>query len=597
MNMKKTLIYTASLLAVLSSSSALAQSGPLYGCTADFEQPTEQKATIVYFGNGVGNTPKDAYLSTAYLEELYKPMLEGLGSDPGTFIFLTAYNPTEGTLEDVKEVVEQRVRLGDIGTYVSFSQISDLVRSGLERTQIIARVAAMLGGRVSKIIGDRLIDSIITPDLLDFIAKQQEEFHVRILRAIADNQLSAVERRHVRLYTRDLRLGRRVFVVAHSQGNLFANIALAETAKSRPNDARSLAMVGVATPAAPGTQFRGHQTEAYYRTAHDDVVIKGMRLLGPVLDSNIDNDLGVDAATKATATATATAAMFLGVPVVSTAATLLAVAPVRDFRSETNHSFISDYMADGLPSRKDIDLEMKRLAAAVPFPTPTPTPESEVIENAIRLDLTDDTYRVVDSLYGQWYFSPRWRLSFPYVGVKYPYLSISAKRFGATGEREATGGSLFAAHSQSLINITRGFRQVRGVGDVYTLGCNSVSPGSYNFGVSTFEDPFSSPTLCADPEEFENGYKNKDAYGRNPGNESEPPPVCRDPDSARIILTANLKLTLGDGTIVSKPVKLEASTSSDGSPIDVSLRDVFTVQVTEKVDPITQKRFAAYSVK
>ena len=581
MNMKKTLIYTANLLAVLSSSSALAQSGPLYGCTADFEQPTEQKATIVYFGNGVGNTPKDAYLSTAYLEELYKPMLEGLGSDPGTFIFLTAYNPTEGALEDVKEVVEQRVRLGDIGTYVSFSQISGLVRSKLERTQIIARVAAMLGGLVSKIIGDRLIDSIITPDLLDFVAKQQEEFHVRILRAIADNQLSAAERRHVRLYTRDLRLGRRVFVVAHSQGNLFANIALAETAKSRPNEASSLVMVGVATPAAPGTQFRGHQTEAYYRTAHDDVVIKGMRLLGPVLDSNIDNDLSVlDSNTKSVAT-------FLDVPIV---AEVVDAVAVRDTRSNSNHSFIQDYMADGLPSRKDIDSEMKRLAAAVPFPTPTPTPESEVIENAIRLDLTDDTYSLVDSLYGQWYFSPRWRSSFPYVGVRYPYLSIT--REVPDG---ADLGTLFAAHSQPLINITRGFRSVQGVGDAYALGCNSVSPGSYNFGAYTFENPFSDSVLCAAPEEFENGYKN--GYGRNPGDEQNPPPVCRDPDSARIIVTANLKLTLGDGTIVSKPVKLEVSTDSGGGPNSVYLSGIFTVQVTEKVDPITQKRFAAYSVK
>ena len=131
MNMKKTLIYTLSLLTALSSSSALAQSGPLYGCTADFAQPTEQKATIVYFGNGVGNSPKDAYLSTAYVEKLYKPMLESLGpdlgSDPGTFIFLTAYNPTEGTLEDVKEVANQRARLGDIGTYVSFYQLNRLV--------------------------------------------------------------------------------------------------------------------------------------------------------------------------------------------------------------------------------------------------------------------------------------------------------------------------------------------------------------------------------------------------------------------------------------------------------------------------------------
>ena len=581
MNMKKTSIYTASLLAVLSSSSALAQSGPLYGCTADFAQPTEQKATIVYFGNGVGNTLKDAYLSTAYLEELYKPMLEGLGSDPGTFIFLTAYNPTEGTLEDLKEVADQRARLGDIGTYVSFFQLSSLVRANLERTQILARVVAGLGGPVSKIIGDRLIDSIITPDLLDFVAKQQEEFYDRTLRAnlraIAENnQLSAVERRHVRLYTRDLRLGRRVFVVAHSQGNLFANIVLPETAKNRPNEASSLAMVGVATPAAPGTQFRGHQTEAYYRTAHDDAVINGLRLLGPVLDSNIDNDLSVlDSNTKPVEKAVAT---FLGVPIV---AEVVDAVAVRDTRSDSNHSFIQDYMADGLPSRKDIDSEMKRLAAAVPFPTPTPEPKSNTISDAIQASLTDVTYG-------------------------------GAFAVDLTVSNSVPPG----APSGNISMILPSGRFGIGVGPNYFLGCLDVRPGTYEIGVATY-DPieFNSDRPKCVERALYNQYRG--LYYIDPG------PAWDFCDTLDLMtprtLTANLKLTLGDGTKLSKPVKLNvsyrvgASYSAEtiesmvlrgdkfpGSVINVIHPDrktLFTVQVTENVDPTTQERLAAYSVK
>ena len=139
-----------------------------------------------------------------------------------------------------------------------------------------------------------------------------------------------------------------MFVIAHSQGNLFTNASLAAAARVRPDEADSLAMIGVATPASLSSQFKGRQSHVFYRTAHDDAVIDSLRLTENVAPSNIENDLitGFDFA-----------------------------------RSFTNHEFISDYMFPGLPSEEDITLELKRLFVTVPFPT-------REEENAIRASLT-----------------------------------------------------------------------------------------------------------------------------------------------------------------------------------------------------------------
>ena len=179
--------------------------------------------------------------------------------------------------------------------------------------------------------------------LYDFAADEIVKAKAKALKSIPADQSN-----HVTYYSADLLAGKRVFVVAHSQGNLFANAALKEAAIAVPDDASSLAMVGVATPAA--RQFR----DSFYRTAHDDRVIDSLRITENVLPSNIDNRLDDDR------------------------------------RSSSNHWFLSDYMADGLPSRKDIDIELKRLAATVPFPT------RQAEEGAIRATLTWDAQPDVD---------------------------------------------------------------------------------------------------------------------------------------------------------------------------------------------------------
>lgn len=339
--MKKTLIYTA-CVAALSSSNALAQSegtGELQGCVAG----PEDKVTNVYFGNGVGNSPAEANVSLAYLRFYYESiMLEGLGSDSGTFNFITAYNPSLNPFYDVVEVLSQKSAEVGARQWLNGLQILRLVQGSLDRAAFITRVKAVIAAATGAGISAATIN-VVMAQLYDSAADEIVKAKAKALKSI-----SAVRSNHVTFYSADLLAGKRVFVVAHSQGNLFANSPLAATARIRPGQASSLAMVGVATPAA--RQFR----DSFYQTAHDDRVIDLLRITENVLSSNINNDLDDDR------------------------------------RSFSNHKFVSDYMADGLPSREGIDAELTRLASTVPFPT------REAGEGAIRATLTWDIQPDVD---------------------------------------------------------------------------------------------------------------------------------------------------------------------------------------------------------
>ena len=327
--MKKTLIYTC--VAALSSSSALAQSqNPLEGCVL----AREYKATDIYFANGVGNSKKDAIATRDHLRGFYTDELKPFRERFGTFDFLYAYNPTLGEFYDVVEVLNQKSREQGFSESLSGLQILRLIQGGLNSAEF--RFVLTLAGFISPIANaaDELLRYAS-----DEITKAQAE---------AIKNIPEVEALHTDRYTSSLRAGKRVFVIAHSQGNLFTNASLAAAARAQPDEADSLAMIGVATPASLSSQFKGHQAQVFYRTAHDDAVIDLLRPTENVAPSNIENDLitGFDFA-----------------------------------RSLSNHAFISDYMSPGLPSEEDITLELKRLFVKVPFPT-------QEKENAIRVSLT-----------------------------------------------------------------------------------------------------------------------------------------------------------------------------------------------------------------
>ena len=318
--MKKTLIYTA-CVAALSSSSALAQSqrGALEGCEV------QSKVTDIYFANGVGNTEKHAQASRDHLEKFYTDKLKPFKERYGTFDFTYTYNPTLNEFYDVVEVLNQKAREQGFSESLSGLQILRLIQGGLNSAEfsILVRPFAGLIGRIA-------LDALFG-FASDEIAKAQAE---------AIKNIPEVEALHTDRYTSSLRAGKRVFVIAHSQGNLFTNASLAAAARAQPDEADSLAMIGVATPAA--RQFR----DSFYRTAHDDRVINLIRLTDNVVPSNITNNVRTRVA-----------------------------------RGLTRHSFITDYMWPGLPSERDITFELKRLFINTPFP-----PQDE--GSAVRVSLT-----------------------------------------------------------------------------------------------------------------------------------------------------------------------------------------------------------------
>lgn len=89
---------------------------------------------------------------------------------------------------------------------------------------------------------------------------------------------------HIQKYNSDLSEGIRVIVVAHSQGNLFANEAVNSVITRNSDFEQSIGIVGVANPAG---RIIGSNS---YVTAHDDRVIDALRITHSVLASNIDND-------------------------------------------------------------------------------------------------------------------------------------------------------------------------------------------------------------------------------------------------------------------------------------------------------------------
>ena len=473
--MKKTLIYTA-CMAALSSSSAFAQSqgtGELQGCVAE----PEDKVTNVYFGNGVGNTEADGHLSVANLRLFYKARLEALrkpdGSDFGKFSFQLAYNPTSGVFRDVNETLVQKANEVGASSLNGF-QISRIA-SGAGALAGIGTILGATAVAVGAIAASPVVITALGVGALvavaaDITTRAQTE---------AMKTIPEVQRKHVALYSADLLAGKRVFVVAHSQGNLFANTSLAETARIRPDDASSLAMVGVATPAA--RQFR----DSLYVTGEDDTVINDLRRTDNVLRANVNN---VDGSTDVSG------------------------------RDERFHGFLESYMEnESFASRKRVDKEMERLAREVPFPT------QEGGEGAIRATLTWDAQPDVD-LHA---FEPN--------GSHVYYSS----RTGRSGTLDVDDTSSYGPEN-------------------YFVPCNKVELGTYRIGVNYFR-------------------------GTGP----------RAPGSGPS--TATVALFLGDDTIPSpKTVVLPAprGRAGNGSP-----QILFTIQVTENVDPQTQKRSAVYTVQ
>ena len=265
--------------------------------------------TVVYFVNGVWNTLAQARDGQNLLRNAYKQSLESRYPEQ-KFEFKLAYNYSAGKLRDVIEVIGQKM-----------NEIDD--------PSVNRRTAAQYFQlyMTARVFGD------VVPPAARPLTTTIEEY---LAGRITDRVNSAA---HIQKYQSDLQEGKRVMLVAHSQGNLFANQAVAALMDKYGD---SIGMIGVASPAAVT-----YNNSPYY-TAHDDRVIDALRIIHNVLPSNIENDPG-----------------FFNDP--------------RDF---SNHQFKESYFTSGLLSRTKIDADFNNFMANLRFPS------AELGSGAITVTLT-----------------------------------------------------------------------------------------------------------------------------------------------------------------------------------------------------------------
>ena len=256
--------------------------------------------TVIYFGNGIDNTYVEALQSQALLVDAYQDKL--LEDYPGQiFEFKLAYNLTQGRLKDVIETIDQKL-----------VELDELTANKTTAAQFYMRYHSNSLGFVPQVISLLILNELASSSL--------------------DSRDTAFETaaKFTDSYRTDLNQCHRVVIVAHSQGNLFANISMANLKDSYDSN---IGMIGVASPAAPPGPPEGGNTN--YWTAHDDHVINALRTQVSVLESNVDNE----------------------------------PKNTPDERDWTNHEFIKSYFKAGLETRRIIDINLDNLMRNLEFPT------------------------------------------------------------------------------------------------------------------------------------------------------------------------------------------------------------------------------------
>lgn len=252
--------------------------------------------TEIYFVNGVWNSLAQARDGRNLIKSAYKQLLEGQYSDQ-KFEFKLAYNYSAGKVRDLIEVIGQK--LNEINdpdaNQLTAAQYYNLYMTAKEFDEVVPLTAKPLTTTIEEYLAGRITDSV--------------------------NAAS-----HIQKYQTDLQEGKRVLLIAHSQGNLFANQAVSALMNTYSS---SIGMIGVASPAAIT-----YNNSTYY-TAHDDRVIDALRLLHNVLPSNIENDPGL----------------------------------FNDPRDFSNHQFKESYFASGIASRTKIDEDVSSYMANLQFPS------------------------------------------------------------------------------------------------------------------------------------------------------------------------------------------------------------------------------------
>lgn len=199
-----------------------------------------EPGVYVFFGNGVWNDKEQAEYSRRLLTRLLESHVAGTDLD-GKINYSTAHNPSQGTLLDLLETFEQNIQ-------TNFTQFW--------------RALAGL---------DPMPDFL--QDKLKEIANTVDQSIVQLNPAVMD---------HVGKYNKLLSEGNKVVVVAHSQGNLFANIAYGGIPVDYKNG------FGIVSVGNPDDYVAGR---GEYTTIDEDIIIGSVPRS---LNANLDNFFGIN---------------------------------------------------------------------------------------------------------------------------------------------------------------------------------------------------------------------------------------------------------------------------------------------------------------
>lgn len=199
-----------------------------------------QQGVYVIFGNGVWNDKEAADSSRRLLTRRVESAVAGTDLE-GVISYATAHNPSEGTLLDLLETFEQNAQ-------TDYSQFWRYL-AGLD----------------------------ILPD---FLQNKLIEIANEVDASIVQSNPAVQE--HIEKYNAFLSEGDKVVLVAHSQGNLFANIAYLGI------DTSYLEGFGIVSVGNPDSYVAGGGP---YTTLEEDIIINSVP---GSLPANLDNFFGIN---------------------------------------------------------------------------------------------------------------------------------------------------------------------------------------------------------------------------------------------------------------------------------------------------------------
>jgi hypothetical protein len=214
-----------------------------------------QQGFVVYFANGVQNTPDDALASLYLTHNIIGDSYNG----ESIVDYRRALNPTTG-LSDFYRVLKQK----------------------------LAENPRFTGYFIAKLLFDVAASEPIAQALLSFLStSEQADIQNAFMGLFADLEqangssggyFDSNVATHVQQYETDLAAGQKVLVVAHSQGNLYANAAYDHMVTDGV-DMRAFAIASVGTAADVAKSGE-------YVTSTNDLVIGALRQVFPTLAAN-----------------------------------------------------------------------------------------------------------------------------------------------------------------------------------------------------------------------------------------------------------------------------------------------------------------------